>query len=200
MIELAAIPGWLISTVISAGRFALSWLRTGAIDFGSPTNGASEDHLVWWHVPVRLTGKLPPAPRQDVVIDLIMSEPISRTLRLCWRTMQGPQERITLVAGETYYIPVVARSTLNSFMLATQAGMVIPPGTVSEWVLDQGVARITDAQHYFAFVGVTNLTGSGIYAAKLRISAGDGVVAEKPYLIAVPPPNESNANFVLSIT
>lgn len=180
-------------------RLAMAWLKIPAVEFHPPVNTATEHHLVWWHVPISLKYQwLKPFPLQDVSVQLTLSGADSKTLQLCWRSWEGPKHRMTLLEDELYYIPVVARTTFVSHMLATKAGMIIPPGSLGDWVMQGGIPRISDVQHCFAFTSVTNLVAPGYYWATLTLRVGSRVIARKSYSISVPPPDSANDQLVLA--
>jgi hypothetical protein len=187
-----------IGPAVSTIRLLLAWMKMPGIEFHQPENTATEEHLVWWHIPVSLKYKLlKPFPLQDLSADLVIEKPIYKTLHLCWRSDQGPQRRVTLFDSETYHIPIAARTTLNSFMLATTSGMVIPPGSLGDWIMNRGTPRIVDVQHYFVFTSVTDLRPPGKYEVTLRLLAGHRLMADKSYLITVPKLDASNGYFTI---
>lgn len=188
-----AIP--IFGPIVFTIRCCMAWLKMPTVEFHPPQNGASEPHLTWWHVPVSLKYKfLKPFPLQDLSVDLTLETPISRTLQLCWRSDEGPTRRITLFDGEIRYIPIVARTTAASFMLATRAGMVIPPGSLADWVMRRDIPRIVDVQHYFVFNGVTDLEAPSEYRTTLKLFVGNRLVGKKSYLISVPDASSPNEN------
>jgi hypothetical protein len=165
-----------------------------------PVSGGTDGELVWWHIPVSLKYRwLKPFPLNDVSCTLLVGD--NTETELCFRPLQGmqPEYRINLHWGDVRHIPICARPVTDNFLLGFTAPYILLHGQIAEnWALRQGIARITDSNHYFTFDNSLNLVGPKTFSITLQITRGRQRYTEKRYLLSVPSPDADNDSFTLS--
>ena len=182
-------------------RLIFAWLKRPDMRFFNPelVRGGDNGELFWWHVPISLKYRwLKPFPLNDVSCTLLLDG--NRQTELCFRPLQGvqPEHRINVHWGDVRHLPICARSVTDNFLLGFTAPYTLLHGQIaSDWALKRGVVRITDANHYFTFNNLINLSGPKVYNILLQMRIGQISYAENKYVLNVPSSDADNNEFSL---
>jgi hypothetical protein len=154
-------------------------LKPPPIHFGAPRQVAVDPGLAWWAVPLFIE---PGAMHQKLLeacrVEMVPIESGSMRMRMCWRTADSTNTRVTqtLDEGRLYLVPVAARKesasrqgiiTNETFLAEGKAKWAMPPGR-TRW--------------------------------KLAVISGEREwESTHVYVLTVPPPDRSNGQFTLEI-
>jgi len=182
-------------------RLILAWLKMPDIYFSEPEMIVGNNaELAWWHVAISLKYRLlKPFPLQELSCRLVIDP--NREAELCFRPLQGtqPEHRIVLHWGDTRHIPICARATTDNYLLGFSAPYVMISGNLAEnWAMRQGIARVTDGNHFFTFSDLINIAGPQISSVRLQLRIGLKLIAERRYLLKIPTVEANNDSFILT--
>lgn len=199
---LMSIPGWVIGTSIAAGKAVWNSLSMSRASFGIPGNPPIEPELKHVHAQVVVSsGYLGREPIIGVEPWLVFLDSSRTDIKLLWQNeneSDGPEPKKDLQADKVYWVPIVARSTIDGFRLSGRAVTTIPDALLSSWEMRRGIPRITNGAHYYTFTALINLDAPQTYPVRLELRLPNGkVFLEKEYFIRVPRPEDPNDEFFL---
>jgi len=190
-----SIPSFLAERLLSflAGLIPVSWTMP-KVFLGSPQQGATEQFLSWWHVPVSVQKQRfwEQGGFENCRAELRIAalEVPTQVVKLLWPTIRGPVDRSALHLGEeSKTIPIIMRSTVT--VNVSGDPVRLPP-----FLLPAYMARISDEN---AFIHRTRFTDmpKGNHLVTLRILSGPDTLAERSYNLQVPEIGADNTDFIL---
>jgi hypothetical protein len=193
-------PWWEIISlgiaVFATVAALLCWniLRIPRIKFGDPKNGADEDNLVWWQIPVSVerSSWLERDRVTQCRISMTIKGDNETRLPCVWRTINGPVEVMDLIEGdEPRFVPIIARNTIAGELSGDPRSRPYIP-------LGAGAATLTD------LAGMIHRTVShleiGRYTIQLHLlvpGKKNAIVDSQLYVLEIPSRTSPNKNFTL---
>lgn len=182
-------------------RFLLRQLSLPDLRFHTCRKLTSEDGaLVWWHVPVSLRHRwLRGFPLNNLTTTLTINRPMQKSLAMCWISEYSrvPTYRASLSGNEVLHIPIAARALSAGTALAYENPVISDNNTPENWLLKGGVPRITDENHFFTYMDLTDLPSPRDYRLVLQVKAGKRSLGGKEYVLHVPDKGKKNGLFTL---